>query len=84
MIDAVLISWSFGGGILFDSYLYSGCMCYYSVCRKQLLPVLLERVEEDRKKTYSYRKELFSGSCSLQKIEITTLEYFYSEGRCQF
>lgn len=79
MIDAVLISWSFGGGgrILFDSYLYSGCMCYYS-CRKQLLPVLSERVEEDRKKTYSYRKELFSVSCSLQKIEITTLEFFYS------
>lgn len=83
MIDAVLI-WQSFGAILFDSYSYSGCICYYSVCRKELLLILLETVKEGRRKTYSYRKELFSVSCSLQKIKITTLEYFYSEGKCQF
>lgn len=83
MIDAVLI-WQSFGGILFDSYPHSRYICYYSVCRKELLPVLSETVKEGRRKTYSYRKELFSVSCSLQKIEIAILEYFYSEGKCQF
>lgn len=83
MIDAVL-TWQSFGGILFDSHPYSGSICYYSVCRKELLLVLPETVKEGRRKTYSYRKELFNVSCSLQKIEIATLEYFYSEGKRQF
>lgn len=72
-----LIWWSFRV-ILFDSYLYSGCICYCSVCRKELLIVHLETVK-GRRKTCSCRKELFSVSCSLQKIKINGIKYFYSE-----
>lgn len=75
--------WQSSGRVLFDSYLYAGCICYYSVCRKKLLPVLLETVKEDKRKTF-LQKAAFSVSCSLQKTEIATLEYFYSGGKCQF
>lgn len=77
--DSVI--WQSFRGILFDSYWYFGCI-YYSICRKELLPVLLEMVREGWRKIYSCRKELASVSYSLQKVEITTLEYFYLGGRC--